>query len=72
VSETKKLTQDEWLRRYKQRFIERAELTEAQAQQCAEAEPFSVLSEFFEDEPEDAADEEMSCWESDGDEPENR
>ncbi len=52
-----------WLDRYTRRFIERARLTEKQAQACAEAEPFEELSEFFEDDPEDAADEEMSYWE---------
>ena len=56
------MTPQEWLDRYKRRFIERAGLTEAQAQACADAEPFEVLSEMFEDEPEDAADEEMSYW----------
>lgn len=59
------LTQDEWLRRYKQRFIDRADLTETQAQACSEAESFETLSEFFEDDPEGAADEEMSYWDGD-------
>jgi hypothetical protein len=59
------VTPDEWLDRYKRRFIERAGLTEAQAQACANAESFEVLSEFFTEEPEDAADEEMSYWEPD-------
>lgn len=54
---------ERWFRRYKQRFIERAGLTEEQAQACADAETFSVLSEGFEDDPEGAADEEMSYWE---------
>lgn len=54
---------DEWLRRYAQRFIDRAGLTPTQAQACATAEPFDVLSELFEDDPEGAADEEMSYWE---------
>jgi hypothetical protein len=57
------ITRDEWLRRYKQRFIDRADLTEGQAEQCAKAESFEVLSDGFEDDPEGAADEEMSCWE---------
>lgn len=57
--------QQEWLRRYKQRFIERADLTEAQAAACAEAEPFDEISEMFEDDPEGAADEEMSYWDAD-------
>ncbi len=59
------LEHDEWFERYKQRFIERADLTETQAQACAEAESFAVLSEGFENDPEGAADEEMSYWEAD-------
>lgn len=58
-------TASKWLDRYKRRFIEQAGLTETQAQACAEAEPFAVLSEGFEDDPEGAADEEMSYWEAD-------
>lgn len=54
-----------WLDRYKQRFIERAGLSETQAMACANAECFAVLSEGFEDDPEEAADEEMSYWEPD-------
>lgn len=52
----------EWLRRYMNRFIERADLTPKQAEQCAKAESFEVLSQGFEDDPEGAADEEMSYW----------
>lgn len=61
--ERRTLTRDEWLSRYKQRFVEQADLTLEQAEQCAKAESFEVLSEYFEDDPEGAADEEMSCWE---------
>lgn len=56
------MEKEEWLARYKQRFIEQAGLTDRQAQACAEAETFEVLSEMFADDPEDAADEEMSYW----------
>ena len=59
------MNRDEWLNRYKRRFMDIAELTETQAQACAEAESFEVLAEFFEDDPEGAADEEMSYWEPD-------
>lgn len=59
------LTQDEWFARYKQRFVDIAGITQVQAQECVNAESFTVLSEDFEDDPEGAADEEMSCWESD-------
>ena len=58
------MTRDEWLNRYKQRFIDVVyELTPAQAQWCADAESFEVLSDWFEDDPEGAADMEMSYWE---------
>lgn len=56
------MTREEWFRRYRQRFIDQANLTEEQAQSCADAESFETLSEFFEDDPEGAADEEMSYW----------
>jgi len=39
------MTPEEWLSRYRQRFMDRAKLTEQQAQACADAEPFEVLSE---------------------------
>jgi hypothetical protein len=59
------MTEQEWLGRYQRRFMDHAGLTEEQAKDCAEAESFAVLSEFFEDDPDGAADEEMSCWEPD-------
>jgi hypothetical protein len=54
---------EEWLARYKRRFVEIAGVTPAQAEMFAE-EPFEQISEFFEDDPEGAADEEMSYWEA--------
>lgn len=39
-----------------------ARVDEVFARACAEAESFEVLSEGFEDDPEWAADEEMSYW----------
>ncbi len=56
------IPREEWLRRYKQRFIDVGRITDGHAQACAEAEPFEVLSDMFEDDPEGAADEEMSYW----------
>ncbi len=56
------MTEQEWLERYKRRFMERAKMTAAQAEIFGDAEMFATLSEFFEDDPEGAADEEMSCW----------
>jgi hypothetical protein len=38
------------------------ELREKQANACARAETFEVLSEGYEDDPEGAADMEMSYW----------
>lgn len=54
-----------WLDRYKARFMAVAGLTETQAEACADAEPFEVLSDGFEDDPEGAADMEMSYWDAD-------
>lgn len=54
----------EWMRRYRARFITATGLTEEQldSQLKADGRPFSELSEMFEDDPEGAADEEMSYW----------
>ena len=56
------MSRDEWLQRYKQRYIEVAGLTDVQAEAAAQAESFEVLSDGYEDEPEEAADLEMSYW----------
>jgi hypothetical protein len=57
------INRDEWLQRYQQRFMKEAGVNAEQARQCSEAEPFEVLSDGFEDDPEGAADSEMSYWE---------
>lgn len=57
------ITRDEWERRFKQRIIDRAGTTEAQAQAELEGGTFEVLSQGFENDPEGAADEAMSYWE---------
>lgn len=57
------MTEQEWLDRYKQHFIEIAKVTPAHAEDCAKAESFAVLSDGFENDPEGAADSEMSYWE---------
>lgn len=57
------VNREEWFTRYEQRFIEVAHVTAEQANACAHAETFEMLSEGFEDDPEGAADEEMSYWE---------
>ncbi len=59
------LSEAAWLARYRQRFIAVAALDETAARACSEADTFAVLSEGFEDDPEGAADEEMSYWEAD-------
>ena len=56
------MTEQEWIQRYRQRFIDRAELDDSAADAVAGAESFETLSESFEDDPEGAADEEMSYW----------
>ncbi len=59
------MTQDEWFTRYKQRFMDVARVSQLQAQALANAEPFPTLAEGFEDDPEGAADSEMSYWDGD-------
>lgn len=58
------MTENEWMTRYKQRFIEIAGVSETQAEALGEAESFAVLSDMFEDDPEGAADSEMSYWDA--------
>lgn len=60
-----KLTEEEWMRRLRARFIERAG---EGADVVADAVTFAEWSDGFEDDPEGAADEEMSNWTDDGDE----
>jgi hypothetical protein len=60
-----KLTEAEWMSRLRQRFIDRAG---EGADAVADAVSFAEWSDGFEDDPEGAADEEMSCWTDDGDE----
>lgn len=62
------LSQEEWLRRYKARIIDEADVTPECAQECADAATFAELAEGWENDPEGAADEEMSYWMDDGDE----
>lgn len=53
----------EWLDRYAAHIVKVAGVTAEHAAKCAKAEPYEVLSEMFADDPEGAADEEMSYWE---------
>lgn len=62
VNHVCEVSKTDWIRRYMQRFQDVAGLTEAQAFACATAEAFEVLADGFEDDPEGAADMEMSYW----------
>ena len=57
------MEKEEWLKRYKARMIGRG-LNEREAKAITEAtgnEP-----DFLDDDPEEAADDELSCWAADG------
>jgi hypothetical protein len=54
---------EEWLKRYKARMLKRG-LSESEAQNCADAASLDPYS--FEDNPEEAADDELSYMASDG------
>lgn len=56
-----RLSQQEWLDRYKAQFVKRGCLPEL-AESASRAETFDVLSEDYEDDPEGSADMEMSYW----------
>ena len=57
------IPREEWLGRYRQRLIGVAGLSEQHAQQCVEAgDGFEAMSDGYEDDPEGAADMEMSYW----------
>jgi hypothetical protein len=57
------MTSEEWKARYKQEFIRAAKLSPEQAQKCVDAADFPSAMDGYEDDPEGAAQEEMSCWE---------
>jgi hypothetical protein len=62
MSETPTIPMEVWLARYAQRIIDVAKVSESFAGKCATAESFEVLSDGYEDDPEGAADMEMSYW----------
>lgn len=64
VQTTLMLTESEWLRKYNQRLKDRADYPGDASEDFGI--PFDELSAGFEDDPEGAADEEMSYWEDDG------
>lgn len=60
-----KLTRDEWKRQYAARLMERSGMAELPAIECAEEAATDDIFRWNEMHPEDAADQEMSCWEND-------
>jgi hypothetical protein len=57
------MTEREWLDRYRRRIMEVVGWSWDETLACEQAETFEVLSDGFDDDPEGAADEEMSYWE---------
>jgi hypothetical protein len=55
------ISEEEWMRRLRVRFIERAG---EGADECADTCQYEEWRKGFEDDPEGAADEEMSYWEA--------
>ncbi len=55
------ITREEWLNRCAARLVLRAELTPAVARDIAEAQLENIKDDLTEN-PEDMADEELSCW----------
>lgn len=67
--EEMKMDQLQWIGRCAQQFQKRAKLTPQQAMYFAGIAANEMLDDFPDD-PEGAADEEMSSWTDDGDDPE--
>ena len=59
------MNKEEWLERYTNEFMRAANLSREQAVECATAVSYEEARDGFEDNPEDAALEEMSYWEPD-------
>jgi len=59
------MTDEDWSARYKARLIAGSRVDEDTAQDCLDACPLDELKDSFEDDPEGAANEEMSYWELD-------
>lgn len=62
TTETPRLTRDEWVGRYKRRLIDRTECSARFADEAARSVTFAELSDGYDDDPEGAADMEMSYW----------
>lgn len=56
------MTKDEWISRCAARFVSRSDLGDIRAREYAEACYDNSGAEDFADDPEGAADEDMSCW----------
>lgn len=65
VSAETRLSDEEFMRRLRARFVERGG---EGAEEVSETLPVDAWREEFDNDPEAAADEEMSYWEDDGDE----
>lgn len=66
TTDTEGLSRDEWRRRYAARIAAVAGWDQASADAAAEALPDEYMGDYAS--PEEAADDEMSNWEDDGDE----
>ena len=56
------MTKQEWLERYTLEFMRAAKLCRHDAEDCSEAVDYEEVRDGFEDDPEGAAQEEMSYW----------
>lgn len=56
------MTKENWMFRYKQAFVD-AGLSQSEAKQCSEAVDYEEARKGFEEDPEGAAQMEMSYWE---------
>lgn len=56
------MNKQEWLQRYKQEFMNAAHLSDEEAQSCVDGATFEEQSRDYEDDPEGAAQLEMSYW----------
>lgn len=59
------IEKQEWIARCKAQFVKRAGLDDGQAQTCAEV-VYDNEADFDLTTPEESADNEMGCWDDDG------
>lgn len=68
-TQTERLSDEEWLRRFDARITERSGYEDSYSHATGAKdtiEQFREAGDIFENDPEDAADEEMSYWDDDG------